>query len=140
MGTALLLAGLLLAACVAVGLGGRHLYLRADRPRGFDCSLRVVHGQVPGLSRRFRAGYAGREVDDFLWRRVAWPSTPVRFPTSAVRFDGRRTPRRGERLLAVPPHFVVVPVELADGTRLEVALARRRLPRVIAALGPGQAT
>jgi len=129
------LLGLLLAA--AVVLGGRHLYLRADRPGGFDCSLRVVQGHVPGLSRRFRAGYAGREVDGFVWRRVAWPSTPVRLPAGAIRIERQRAPRGGERLLAVPAHFVVMPVELADGTRLDIALARRRLPRVLAALGRG---
>lgn len=124
-----------LAALAGVALGVRHLWLRASRPRGFECSLRVRDGHVPGLTRRFRAGYAGRELDQFVWRRMAWPSAPVRFPATAVRLDEERAPGRRDHLLSVPASFAVVPVVLDGGVQLDLALARRKRKLVVAALG-----
>lgn len=121
---------ILLAALAGVLIGGRHLYLRLDRPRGLNCSLRVVHGELPGLRPRFRAGYAGPEMDRLLWRRVAWPDPPVRFPVGAVRIDLARRPRRGERL-GVPASFNIVPVELPDGVMLELAVPRTGLRKIV---------
>jgi hypothetical protein len=121
------------AACgAAVGL--RHIFLKVSRPHGFECSLRVRDGEVPGLTQRFRAGYAGREMDSFVWRRMAWPSPAVRFPASAVRLE-ERAPSVRDAILSVPSSFAVLAVELPDGTRLDLALARRRRERIIAALG-----
>jgi len=124
-----------LAAVSAITLGLRHLYLKLSRPGGFECSLRVASGDVPGLTRRFRAGYAGRELDDFVWRRVAWPSVPVRFPASAVRLDEERAPSVRDRMISVPSTFAVVPVLLDGGVRIDLALARGKRKRIIAALG-----
>jgi hypothetical protein len=124
-----------LLALAAVLLGGRHLYLKASRPRGFECSLRVVAGHVPGLTGRFRAGYAGREMDTFVWRRLAWPSPPVRFPASAVRLDQEWAPSVKDQMLSVPASFSVVKVQLHDGVELDLALSRRRRARIVAALG-----
>jgi uncharacterized membrane protein len=129
-----------LAALGAVALGGRHLYLRASRPRGFDCSVRIAEGEVPGLTRRFRAGYAGREMDTFVWRRLAWPSPPVRFPAAAVRLDEERAPGLRDHLVSVPASFAVVPVTLGDGCRIDLALPRRKRDRIVAALGPSTAS
>ncbi|MGZ6977854.1 MAG: hypothetical protein ACXVJW_07085 [Acidimicrobiia bacterium] len=125
-------------ALVAVGataLGLRHLYLKAARPHGFECSLRIRSGEVPGLTHRFRAGYAGRELDGFVWRRLAWPSAPVRFPATAVHLDQEWAPSVRDHLLSVPASFAVVAVELDDDTRVDLALARRKRERIIAALG-----
>jgi hypothetical protein len=124
-----------LLALAAVALGGRHLYLKASRPRGFECSLRIATGAVPGLTHRFRAGYAGREMDAFVWRRLAWPSPPVRFPASAVRLDQEWAPSVKDHLVSVPASFAVVRVELGDGVELDLALSRRRRSRILAALG-----
>jgi hypothetical protein len=124
----------LLALC-AVLLGGRHAYLKVSRPRGFECSLRVVSGDVPGLSHQFRAGYAGREMDAFVWRRLAWPSPPVRFPASAVRLDQEWAPSVRDHVLSVPASFAVVKVQLDDGVELDLALSRRRRARIVTALG-----
>jgi hypothetical protein len=124
-----------LAALAGVALGLRHLWLRASRPRGFECSLRIRDGHVPGLNHRFRAGYAGRELDEFVWRRMAWPSPPVRFPATAVRLDEERAPARRDHLLSVPASFAVVPVVLEDGVQLDLALSRRKRKLVVAALG-----
>jgi hypothetical protein len=124
-----------LAALAAILLGGRHLYLKASRPRGFECSLRVVSGEVAGLSHRFRAGYAGREMDAFVWRRLAWPAPPVRFPATAVRLDQEWAPSVKDHVLSVPASFAVVKVELDDDVVLDLALARRRRARIVAALG-----
>ena len=134
MGT-LILVVLGVLALFAVLLGGRHLYLKLSRPRGFECSLRVVRGSVPGLSHRFRAGYAGREMDAFVWRRLAWPSPPVRFSASAVRLDQEWAPSVKDQVLSVPASFAVVKVQLDDGVELDLALARRRRARILAALG-----
>jgi hypothetical protein len=123
-------------ALVAFGVGGRHLFLKATRPHGFECSLRVSTGEVPGLTDKFRAGYAGRELDCFVWRRLAWPSPPVRIPAAAIRLDQERAPSVRDHLLSVPASFAVVPVDLDDNTRLDLALSRRRRNRVVAALGP----
>lgn len=133
--TSVILGLLAVVVLAGVALGSRHLFLRVSRPRGFECSLRVAEGEVPGLTRRFRAGYAGREMDAFVWRRLAWPSPPVRFPATAVRLDEERAPRIRDHLVSVPASFAVVPVELADGRRIDLALARRKRGRIIAALG-----
>jgi hypothetical protein len=129
---------LALVALVVVGaivLGLRHVYLKVSRPRGFECSLRVASGEVPGLTHRFRAGYAGRELDDFVWRRMAWPSPPVRFPAAAVRLDEERAPSVRDHIISVPATFAVVPVHIDTDIRIDLALARRKRNRIIAALG-----
>jgi hypothetical protein len=110
--------GVVIAALVAVAalaglvIGGRHLYFRLSRPHGFECSLRLVRGEMPGLTTRFRAGHAGPEMKLLRWRRIAWPGPGVTFPAT----------------------FTVVPVELDSGTLLELALPARRLPRLVALL------
>lgn len=131
-------------AAVGLGLGGRHLYLRLDRPRGMSCSLRVRAGTVPGLSHRFRAGYAGPEIGDLLWRRVAWPDPAVRIPVTAVRFESERRPARGEWLV-LPATFSVFSVELPEDVTLELGVPRRHRGRLVRLLdrpdaGPGRAT
>ncbi len=118
---------------VAVGgavIGVRHLYLRADRPGGFDCSLRVVEGSVDGLSARFRAGYAGPELDRLRWRRIARPGPAVVLPPKGIVLDGARSPRAGERR-SIPARFVIVPLDMDDRTRLELALSRRKFARLV---------
>jgi hypothetical protein len=129
--TTLLLPIVVLVALGGLLLAGRHLLLRLSRPGGFECSLRIANGTQPGLGRRFRAGYAGRELGGFVWRRLAWPSAPVRFPATAVRLDQEHAPSHRDHLLAVPAHFAVVPVEIDDGIRLDLALPRRKLDRVV---------
>ena len=131
--TLLIVSALAVVAMVGAAIGGRHLYFRLDRPGGFECSLRVTHGQVLGLGSTFRAGYAGPEIPVLLWRRIAWPGEAVRIPVRCIRIDQARRPASGERL-RVPATFSVLPVELADGTTLELALPRRRVPRLVALL------
>ena len=75
-------------------------------------------------------------MNEFVWRRLAWPSAPVRFPATAVRLDEERAPSVRDALISVPASFAVVMVELSDDTQLHLALARRRRERIIAALGP----
>jgi hypothetical protein len=133
--TAVILVVIALAALAGAALGTRHLYLKAVRPRGFECSLRVAEGDVPGLTPKFRAGYAGREMDGFVWRRLAWPSPPVHFPASSVRLDEERAPGHRDHLKSIPASFAVVPVVLNDGSRIDLALARRKRDRIVAALG-----
>ena len=126
-----------LLAIAGFAIGGRHLYLRLDRPGGFECSLRVTRGEVPGLGAKFVAGYAGPEMRQLLWRRIAWPGAKVRLPIAAIRVDQRRRPRSGERL-AIPASFSVIPVELDEHTALELAMPSRRIAKLIARLGnPG---
>ena len=132
MGTVVLV--LVIAAALAgIVIGSRHVYFRLSRPRGFECSLRLVRGDLPGLGARFRAGHAGPEMTVLRWRRIAWPGPSVAFPATAVRVDRARRPHAGERL-AIPATFTVVPVELDSGTLLELALPARRLPRLVALL------
>jgi len=129
------LVGLLVAvAIVGLLLAGRHVTLRLARPGGFECSLRAPAGGVPGLSRRFRAGYAGRELDGFAWRRLTWPSPVFHFPATAVRLDREHAPSRRDHLVAIPSHFAVVTIELVGGTRLDLALPRRQRNRIVALL------
>jgi hypothetical protein len=134
VGTVILIAVGLVAVVAAV-IASRHIFLKVSRPKGFECSLRVRDGDVPGLTRRFRAGYAGREMDQFVWRRMAWPSAPVRFPATAVRLDQEWAPSVRDHVLSVPATFSVVVVELDTGIRLDLALPRRKMQRIIAALG-----
>ncbi len=95
----------------------------------------MTAGDVPGLTHRFRAGYAGREMDQFVWRRMAWPSAAVRFPATAVRLDQEWAPSVKDRVVSVPASFAVVKVDLGNGVALDLALARRRRERIVAALG-----
>jgi hypothetical protein len=130
---------ILLAALAGALLGGRHLYLRLDRPGGLTCSLRVVAGEVPGLSGKFRSGYAGPEMGQLMWRRIAWPDPAVRFPLSSVRLDRDRRPQGTDRV-TVPASFSILPVDLPDGVVLEVAVprtGRRKIVRLLEHGGPG---
>ena len=129
----------ILIAVAALGLagafiGGRHLYLRLDRPGGFECSLRVVRGELPGIGSKFRAGYAGPEPGQLFWRRVARPGPGVRVPLDACRVDQAHRARRGERL-AVPSTFSIIPVEIDPDTVLELALPDRKIRKLVGLLG-----
>lgn len=133
----IIIAGFILGAVVGAVVGGRHLYLRLDRPRGFECSLRVRHGMVDGLSEKFRAGYAGPEIHQLFWRRIAWPGPGVHVPVTGVRLDEARRPAARERP-AVPASFTIIPVDLDADTRVELALPTRRVTRLIGLIdGPG---
>jgi hypothetical protein len=130
------LVALVTLAVAGALIGGRHLYLRLDRPGGVTCSLRVARGELPGLGPRFHAGYAGPQLADLLWRRIAWPGRGITFPVTAIRVDRARPPRAGERW-SVPASFSVLPVELADGVVLELAVPRHKLRRIVALIGGG---
>jgi hypothetical protein len=125
------LAAVALLAVAALVLAVRHVMLRVARPGGFECSMRAVSGDVRGLGSRFRSGYAGPELDGFVWHRLIWPSGAVRFPATAVRLDEEHAPSRRDHVVSVPAHFAVVPVVLPDGTRLDLALPRRRIDRIV---------
>jgi hypothetical protein len=130
-----------LAAVVLLGISGaamgiRHLYLRLDRPGGVTCSLRVADGELAGLGHHFTAGYAGPQMRDLLWRRVAWPGRGIVFPLEAVRVDRERPPARGERW-RVPASFRILPVELGDDVVLELAIPRHRLLKLVALIDGG---
>lgn len=121
-------------ALLGILIGGRHGYLRLDRPGGFECSLRVRTGAVAGLGSKFRAGYAGPEPESLYWRRIARPGPGVRFPLAACRIHEARRPGPGERL-AVPATFTILRVEIDAVTTLDLALPRRRLHRLVGLLG-----
>jgi hypothetical protein len=126
-----------LVALAGAATGLRHIYLRMDRPGGVTCSLRVAQGTLPGLGPRFHAGYAGPQMRDLLWRRVAWPGAGIVFPLEAIRLDRERPPLPGERW-RVPASFGILPVELADGVVLELAVPRHRLRRLVALIDGGR--
>ncbi len=138
---AIILSVIALAALAGLTLGVRHIYLHASRPRGFDCSLRIADGDVTGLTHRFRAGLRGPR-DGRL--RLAAPGLAVRRRSGSrrrrVRLDEERAPGLRDHLISVPASFAVVPVTLADGSRIDLALPRRRRDRVVAALGPTTAS
>ena len=131
--TSTIVVALAAAALVGLFIGGRHLYLRLDRPGGFECSLRVVRGELPGIGSKFRAGYAGPEPGQLFWRRVARPGPGVRVPLGACRVDQARRARRGERL-SVPSTFSIIPVEFDRDTTLELALPDRKIRRLVGLL------
>jgi hypothetical protein len=126
----IVLVAVLALAVAGAAIGLRHLYLRFDRPGGMTCSLRVAHGEVAGLRPQFHAGWAGPQMRDLLWRRLAWPGPGVTFPLTAIRLDRERPVRRRE-LWRVPASFVILPVELDDGIVLELAVPRHRLRRLV---------
>ncbi|MBK5289299.1 MAG: DUF2550 family protein [Acidimicrobiia bacterium] len=127
---AVVLSALALGAIAGVLIGGHHLYLRLDRPGGFECSLRVTRGTVDGLGPKFRAGYAGPEVEQLLWRRIAWLGSGVRVPITGVRLAEARRPASRERP-ALPASFTVIPVDVDAETRVELALPTRRVARLV---------
>ena len=123
-------------AAAGAFIGGRHVYLRMDRPGGVTCSLRVARGELPGATPVFHSGYAGPQLGHLLWRRLAVPGPGIVFPATAIRFDRERPPLRGERW-RVPPSFSVLPVELDGDVVLELALPRRKLMRLVGMLDGG---
>lgn len=128
--TTMVITAIVVGALSGVLIGGRHLYLRLDRPKGFECSLRVSRGTVDGLGPKFRAGYAGPEMAQLFWRRIAWPSPGVHVPVAAVRLAEARRPATRERP-AIPASFTVIPVDLDPQTQVELALPARRVTRLI---------
>jgi hypothetical protein len=130
-----LVAVIALAAAGAF-IGGRHVYLRLDRPGGVTCSLRVARGELPGVTPVFHSGYAGPQLGDLLWRRLAVPGPGVVFPATAIRFDRERPPLPRERW-RVPPSFSVLPVELDPAVVLELAVPRRKLTKLVRLLDGG---
>ena len=124
------LVAVLLVAAAGAAIGIRHLYLRMDRPGGMTCSMRVASGAYAGLGPRFHAGYAGPQMRDLLWRRLAWPGRGVTFPLTAIRLDRERPPRPRERW-RVPASFSILPVELGEGVVLELAVPRHRLRKLV---------
>ena len=138
--TALVITAILVGALIGALIGGRHIYLKLDRPKGFECSLRVRHGNVDGLGPKFRAGYAGPEIEQLFWRRISWPGPGVRFPAVAIRLAEARRPTARERP-AIPASFTVIPVDLDPQTQVELALPTRRVARLIELIdGPGSPT
>jgi hypothetical protein len=127
---------LIVVAGLGAATGIRHIYLRIDRPGGLTCSLRVTHGEMTGLGPRFLVGYAGPQMGALHWRRLAWPGPAVLFPMTKIRIDRERPPTPGERW-RVPPSFSILPVDLADGVTLELAVPRRKLRRLVDLLGDG---
>jgi hypothetical protein len=127
------LALVVVVAVVGAAVGLRELYLRLDRPGGIACSLRVRDGHTPGVGAVFRTGYLGPEPERLLWRRLVWPGPHVPLPRDGVLLDEGRRAVRGERW-TVPATFVIVPVTLADGAVLELALPRRRVAQLAALL------
>lgn len=133
-----ILVAVTIAGLAGAFIGGRHLYLRLDRPGGFECSLRVRRGHVPGLGPKFRAGYAGPEPGLLFWRCIARPGPSVRIPLLALRMDQIHRARGGERL-AVPTTFSIIAVELDAHTALELAMPDRKIRRLVGMLGdPGE--
>jgi len=130
----ILIVPLLAIAAAGAAIGIRHVYLRFDRPGGTTCSMRVARGAHEGLGPRFHAGYAGPQMREMLWRRLAWPGAGVTFPLSAIRLDGERPPAPRERW-SVPASFSILPVELDDGVVLELAVPRHRLRKIVGLIG-----
>jgi hypothetical protein len=58
----------------------------------------------------------------------------VSIPAAAIHLQEQRAPGRRQHLFSLPANFAVIPVELPDGSVLELALSQRRLDRVIAVL------
>lgn len=135
--TAIVVGAFVVLGMIGMLVGGRHLYLRLDRPKGFECSLRVRHGAVAGLGPKFRAGYGGPEIQQLLWRRIAWPGPRVHIPVAGIRLGEARRPGGRERP-AIPASFTVIPIDLDADTRIELAMPIRRVPRLVGLIGgPG---
>jgi hypothetical protein len=117
------------AAAITVVLALRRLSLRIGASRPFDCALRSVDGAARGTGLRFRHGIAGTHPQaGLVWRPLYRLGPAVAVPLTAIRFDAERAPGRRERLLTVPPAWMIVPVDAPDGSRLELAFHRRSLP------------
>ncbi|HEY7136565.1 MAG TPA: hypothetical protein VIB48_16045, partial [Acidimicrobiia bacterium] len=51
--------------------------LHRTHPDGIECSLRVVEGSIPGLSTRWRGGFARFHDGTMTWTRWWVPARPV---------------------------------------------------------------
>ena len=96
----------------------------------FECSLRVLQGEVGGLGSHWRAGVAHTEGDEVVWRR--WPIVTghARLRVVTVSWAEARKPQRSEYIV-LNPRTVVVPVRLHSGARLELAVVERELDDVM---------
>jgi hypothetical protein len=120
------------AAAITVVLAVRRVSLRIGTSHPFDCAIRSVEGTAQGTGPRFRHGMAGTHVQaGLVWRPLYRFGPAVTIPLTAIRFDAERAPGRRERLLTVPPAWLIVPVDAPDGSRLELAFHRRTLPALL---------
>jgi hypothetical protein len=100
---------------------------------GFDCGLRVVDGNVYGLSSRWRHGEAYVEGNVLVWRRLPWRQPILRLAISLLREDPVRSTGLAELLFARPGNQVFLTstetgeVELCVLAR-RVSLVKARLP------------
>ena len=121
---------LLALAAAGAAIGIRHLYLRLDRPGGIDVlAARRPRARARDSARGSTPATPGPQMQDLLWRRLAWPGPGGRrspSPRSGSTASGR--PCRGERW-RVPASFSIVPVELDDGVVLELAAPAPACPQ-----------
>jgi hypothetical protein len=110
----------------------------SHRPAAFKAAIRVVEGEVPGLSARWKHGY-GRWVRDIL----VWTKAPLLFRNELVEADAlageARAAEPGEvRRLGKQPTVLALVVD--GGARIEMAVPagerdRARGPFVASSVG-----
>jgi hypothetical protein len=85
----------------------------------FKGAIRVVHGEVPGLTAKWRRGY-GRWIRDIL----VWYKSPLLFRSEHVPADALARPdRAAERggVKRLGKDVAVLSLSVEDGARIEVA-------------------
>jgi hypothetical protein len=119
-----LLQDVLAGALVGLLLGGAVARLRTRAVGGHgavECGLRVLQGDAPGLTTRWRHGVASLSEGELVWRRWPVATTRARLRVATIGRTSNRTPRLPESLLLLPG-AVVLPVVLDSGARLELAV------------------
>lgn len=103
-----------------------------------DGGLRLVSGEAPGVTHRWRHGRVVVEpgiitLRPYLLGLRFLPGTPVSVAVSGVDLAGERTPGLKESL-GVWPGARLVPVRTTSGAVLELALVTSRTDELFAAL------
>jgi hypothetical protein len=102
-------------------------------PGAFAFGLRVIEGNIPGLSSHWRHGVATVNGDELTWRRSPFSAT---LTLHIVSLDGTRmrTPQ-GLEWLTRSLESLAIPARTADGTQIEIAVLRREVQRFRDRLG-----
>src|SRR6266496_2849541 len=102
----------------------------------FECGLRVVEGNILGLSSHWRHGVGSVNGNELAWRRIPSSTTLTLRIVSLDRLRMRSA--QGRERISRSPKSVAIPARVHDGAQIEIAVLRREVERFLDLLGaPG---
>lgn len=122
---------LTIVVALIVLIGGSSIYrltaLRSKYPSGFECSLRVLSGKLPGLSKRWKHGYGVVSPASLTWRPRTPPFRAIELAMVTLNSQARRV----QKLEGFWINSMCLVFRLsADGFELELAVLPAAVERL----------